>query len=98
MRDYDFLSKAGGNPLFYSTVTSSLGKPYHEVFQKDDNALKNAVSSLIEYLNKSAARFLMYVNESYTIDWDKDPELKKKKNFMFGIEDSNPTSTPRTAE
>ena len=68
MRDYDFLSKAGGNPLFYSTVTSSLGKPYHEVFQKDDNALKNAVSSLIEYLNKSAARFLMYVNESYTID------------------------------
>ena len=27
MSDYDFLSKAGGHPLFYSAVTYNLGKP-----------------------------------------------------------------------
>ena len=68
------------------------------MFQKDDSDLKNVVGSSIESLNKSVAWFLMYVNESYTIDWDKGHELKKKKNFMLGIEDSNLTSALRTAE
>ncbi|MDP2953609.1 MAG: hypothetical protein Q8O76_09875, partial [Chloroflexota bacterium] len=63
MRDYDFLSSAGAHPLLRSSVISGIGKPYQEAFQKDDSALKNAVSSLIEYLNKSAGRFLMYLNQ-----------------------------------
>ena len=88
MRDYDFLSKAGGHPLLYSAITSSIGKPYHEAFQKDDTTLQHAVSSLIEYLNSLAARFLAYVDAAYTIDWDKDPELKRKKNAILGAEDT----------
>jgi len=98
MRDYDFLSKAGGHPLLYSSVTSSIGKPYHEAFRKDDSVLKNAVSSLIEYLNKSAARFLKYVDESYLIDWSKAPELKRKKNLILDIQEPESPDRKRTSE
>jgi hypothetical protein len=98
MREYDFLSKAGGHPLLYSSITSSIGKPYHEAFRKDDGVLKDAVSSLIEYLNKSAARFLKYVDESYPIDWSKDPELKRKKNLILGVQDPEFPSGNRTLE
>jgi hypothetical protein len=90
MRDYDFLSKAGGHPLFYSTVVSSLGKTSHEVFQREyasePDVLKNAVGSLIEYLNKSAGWFLKYVNEVYSVDWSNNPELKRKRDVILDIE------------
>ena len=98
MRDYDFLSKSGGHPLYNSAVMSGIGKPYHEVFQKDDGALKDTVSSLIEYLNKSAARFLMYLDDSYPLDWSKEPDLERKKNAILGIDDPHHDSQSRADE
>ncbi len=87
MRGYDFFSKTGVHPLLHSAVTSSIGKPYHEVFQKDNSSLSDTVGSLIEIMNNFAAQFLKYVDEVYPLDWNKNPELKLKKNFILGIED-----------
>ena len=85
MQDYDFLSKTGTHPLLFSAVTSSIGKPYHSTFQGDDGVLNEAITFLIEFLNKSAARFLEYLDDSFSVDWSKEPEIEFKKNTILGV-------------
>lgn len=90
MRSYNFLSQAGTHPMIHSTVTSSLGKPYalqdylncKDVEQQPD--IINTIAELIERLNRFAALFLKYVNEEYSIEWDKEPEMKRKKDIILG--------------
>jgi len=92
MRSYNFLSQAGTHPMIRSTVVSSLGKPY--VFPKHPNEknieepsdILKTVAELVEILNKFAASFLKYVDENYRIDWDKKPEIKRKKDVILGTD------------
>lgn len=90
MRSYDFLSQAGTHPMIRSTITSSLGKPYSfpehlngkEAEQQQD--IFETIAELIETLNRFAALFLQYVNKECCIDWDKEPEIKGKKDMILG--------------
>ncbi|MBM3118686.1 MAG: hypothetical protein FJ006_03905 [Chloroflexi bacterium] len=90
MRSYDFLSQAGTHPMIRSAITSSLGKPHalrdylngKDTEQEPD--IIRAIAELIETLNRFAALFLKYVNEEYSIDWDKDAEMKRKKDTILG--------------
>jgi len=90
MRSYNFLSQAGTHPMIRSTITSSLGKPYalrdylngKDAEQQPD--ILKTIAELIERLNRFAALFLKYVNEEYSIDWDKEPEMKRKKDMILG--------------
>lgn len=92
MRSYDFLSQAGTHPLIRSTVVSSLGKPY--AFPKhpsqknieEPSEILKTIAELVEILNKFAASFLKYVDENYRIAWDKESEIKRKKDIILGTD------------
>ena len=92
MRSYGFLSQAGTHPFIRSTFVSSLGKPY--VFPKHPNqknteepsGILEAIAGLVDILNKFAASFLEYVNENYGIDWNKEPEIKRRKDIILGTD------------
>lgn len=92
MSSYGFLSQAGTHPSIHSTVVSSLGKSY--AFPKHPNQrntgeppdILEANALLVEILNEFAASFLKYVNENYRIDWNKEPEIKHKKDIILGTD------------
>lgn len=93
MRYYGLLSQTGTHPLLRSAVMSSLGKPY--AFPNSGNMegrnteqhadIENGIKGLIDMLNEFAGLFLKYVNENYSIDWDKKPDIKQKRNVILGL-------------
>lgn len=93
MRYYDFLSQTGTHPMLRSTIVSSLGKPYAfpdtPSMQSEDSEkhtdINEFIGGLIDQLNQFARLFLKYVNENYLIDWDKEPEIKQKRNAILGL-------------
>ncbi len=92
MNKYDFLSQSGTHPMLRATIVSTLGKPYAlaEFIKLEDSEQKAAVipgiAQLIELMNLCAGLFLNYLNEEYAIDWDKNPEIKQKRDRILGKE------------
>lgn len=91
MTSYDFLSQAGTHPSLISTIATGLGKP--NAFMptaggsksKVDEAVEEGMRQLLKQMNQSATEFLMYVNENCKINWDDNPEIKRKKDAILGI-------------
>ena len=103
MRYYDLLSQAGAHPMLRSRVMSSLGKPYAfpdssnmETQDSEKHAdIGKVIGELIGRMNKLASLFLQYVSEDYSVDWDKNPQIKQKRNAILGLGNTSSETRPK---